>query len=891
MRTKFNSRTNKIILTILLIAWVVTAFFLYRWENERRITDENTRYLLEVTEQTSDLINQSLKGTESMVKTVARMYGRTLKSEKVNVFDINSLVSVTMFDSYYFADADGILHGIGTEDVSVADRDYFQKGMQGQSGMEVLYESRATGTPVLNFYAPVYYQGKILGVLAAQYEEEYLQEMIEQKLFGETTKTMLLDENGKIIAHSADTTAQAGEDFFEQSEKNTKITDELLEEIKEQYGEKETISYTYYNNDGKTHACLIKLNDLGWYVFQTVPTAVTSNMEQNANSAGAVLVVAVLVGFGIYLVIILMMELQHRKELAEENKVLTTILSETKMYKEMSNLQGCGMLAFTYPGGELVFANDATREMLGWETKEDQEDFLNGKMRDISFTDKKVKEKLTHLDTVGESVAYEFYITHKDGKRIKIYGIKKLIHLEAVGDLMITSYMNVTESETLRLAAKKAEEASKAKTDFLSSMSHDIRTPMNAIIGMTKIAKNHMDDRRKLEDCLTQIENSGIRLHTLVNDILDLSAIENGKVIFHRQSVKLTDFVDSVVAQLQFLMKCKEIQFTCNVHDILHEYLHIDEVRAGQIYTNLLSNAVKYSNRGGEVLFEVWQEPLPEDSKESLTVQSSKASSEALTSLSAERPQEAARSSADASTASLANGQADLTYAPSNKIRLCAKIQDCGIGMSKKFMKTMFQSFTREVDTRVNRTEGSGLGLAIVKQLTELVGGEIDVQSEEGRGTTFLVKIDVEYALEAPKTECAPQDATLSAEQFAGIRILAAEDNDLNYRILEEFLTGYGMEVERAENGVESVDKFIHSDDYYYTMILMDIQMPIMNGYMATDLIRTSGHPKARTIPIIAMTADAFSSDVEKCLRSGMQAHVAKPIDVDLMLRTILKYR
>ncbi len=523
-------------------------------------------------------------------------------------------------------------------------------------------------------------------------------------------------------------------------------------------------------------------------------------------------------------------------------------------------------------------------------------------------------------------------------------------------------------NKKLRIAATEAESANKAKTDFLSTMSHDIRTPMNAIIGLTTIAQKNLGDPEATGESLRKIGLAGNHLLTLINDILDISKVESGKLNLSPVTFSIVETVENLVNLSQPMVKEKNIDFNFRVNRMEKEYLYADQLRLNQIYINILSNAVKYTEPGGSVSVDMKEEESPAD------------------------------------------GCVRLTY----------RVSDTGIGMTPEFMERMFQPFSRQTDSRVNSIQGTGLGLAITKRMVDLMGGTIECQSEPGKGTTFNVVIDIpvsdrqredmrldpidvlvvdddevllktaEDTLESmgAKVECAKSGAealgmisvrrgegrsfdviildwkmpdmngietvrrirseidenvpvllisaydTSEVEEEAkkagangfvskplfrstlydkisqllgkeiksaepeddysdldGVHVLVAEDNDINWEIINAMLGMFGVTAERAENGRVCVDKMKEAEEGRYTLIFMDVQMPEMNGLDATKEIRKLENPWAASIPIIAMTADAFSENVTECLNAGMNGHIAKPVDVKLVIKEIRKIK
>ena len=385
-------------------------------------------------------------------------------------------------------------------------------------------------------------------------------------------------------------------------------------------------------------------------------------------------------------------------------------------------------------------------------------------------------------------------------------------------------------------ALQTAENANKAKTDFLSNMSHDIRTPMNAIIGMTSLIRHDAGNKAKVIEYADKIDISSQHLLGIINDVLDMSKIEAGKTVFKYTDFSILDFISELNTIFHSQIDEKNQTLTIIKENIRHEWVNGDQVHLMQIFSNLVSNAVKYTQEGGKIQF------LVEECETKSSV-----------------------------------------YA---KYRFL--VSDNGMGMSADFKDTIFDAFTRAESSMTNKIQGTGLGMAITKNLVEAMGGTIDVESELGQGSCFEVLIDLRIAEDrfVSSAEQAEKDEP-AGNVLKGMRFLCAEDNELNAEILMELLKIEGAECTICENGKRVLEAFEQSAPGDYDMILMDVQMPVMNGYEATKAIRRSSHELAKTIPIIAMTANAFSEDIQHSLAAGMNAHVSKPIEMKVLEKTI----
>lgn len=391
------------------------------------------------------------------------------------------------------------------------------------------------------------------------------------------------------------------------------------------------------------------------------------------------------------------------------------------------------------------------------------------------------------------------------------------------------------KNKELEISMKAEQQANLAKRQFLFNMSHDIRTPMNAILGFTQLAEKHLDDTARTADYLGKINRSGANLLALINNVLEMSRIETGKQKVHEEICDVEELIESILVSFDADVQAKKLQFT-EKHEVIHKKLWLDATMIRQIVVNLLSNAVKYTPKGGKILYSIKE--LPSEREGYCYVQ-------------------------------------------------CI-VKDNGIGMSKEFLPHIFEQFEREQTTTAGKVEGSGLGMAIVKRMLDMLGAQIKVESELGKGTTITVLFEHRYVEnEAEGSEQKKQ--AYAADSFAGKRVLLAEDNNLNAEIAMAVLGEAGLLVERATNGEECVHLIEQHESGYYDVVLMDVQMPELNGYEATRLIRSLEDEGKRSILIIAMTANAFAEDKEKALEAGMDDFLPKPVNVQKMLALLAK--
>ncbi len=405
--------------------------------------------------------------------------------------------------------------------------------------------------------------------------------------------------------------------------------------------------------------------------------------------------------------------------------------------------------------------------------------------------------------------------------------------------MMRQSYESEQSMDDLLMLVREkrdeAKQATKSKSLFLSNMSHDMRTPMNAIMGFCRLALKHTEDEAMVKDYLEKIMSSGNHLLSLINDVLDMSKIEAGRMLLHEKEENIIAIVEEIKNLTAEEAQGRGIRMETKIINVMQADIYCDKLRLKQVLINLVSNALKFTPRGGQVKIIVQQMP---DAQEGF-------------------------------------------------VKYMLTVSDTGIGMSGEFLKQLFEPFTRENTNAVNGTQGTGLGMAIAKNIIDLMNGNIAVKSKRGEGTEFVIML--EFQAVHTKEESADAVETVDFSRFAGKHILLVEDNALNQEIAMEILKEVGFEVEPADNGKEAVEKYAASKDGFYDVILMDIMMPEMNGYEAAGAIRALESEREARVPIFALTANAFDEDVQHAHDAGMDGHLAKPIDVEQLFRTLHK--
>lgn len=684
------------VLTIATAVLAILSIVVFTLENRKNISNNNREYLLDNTSQMAVLMDDSLMHGLTNIQVLSSLAGELLTSPEIDVATLQRILDDSIFDFIEFTDQEGKNHNTTGGISEASDRRYYLDAMRGNSGVELIFNSRATKETLLAFYSPVCYRGEIIGSLLGAYKEtDQLNELLTMDVFGYRAEAYLCNEDGLIIAsnQNIDTTTKVS------------IKTVLGPRIS---ADASTVDFIYKNETtivplagNETGACIMGLENSDWYIVQIFPEQANRMMISNANRLG--------IALAVFLVVILVV-----------------------------------LLILTY------------------------------------------------------------------------------------------SILDRSRLETQK-ALVKAEAASRAKTDFLFSMSHDLRTPMNAIIGFLHLLNEQQEEPVRRREYIHKMEDSSELLLFIINNVLEMSQIEGGETVLEERAWSAAQMMDSVCSLFVSQMQAKNITFEKTL-EVQHPFVWCDMAKLQEVYLNILNNANKYTPAGGKVSMRLTE--LPSDQE---------------------------------------------GYA-----LFKTEIEDTGIGISKEFIPHLFEAFSREHDTTHSKIAGTGLGMTIAKRLTELMGGSIEVESEIGKGTKLTVIIPHRIASEADVRSAETSEAALV--NFAGKRILIAEDNDLNAEIAEELLTEMGFEVERARDGDICVSMMEQAAGGYYDLILMDIQMPAMNGYQAAEAIRKMDDPSKAGIPIVAMTANAFADDKKNAYAAGMNAHLAKPVDIQKMMETLSEF-
>lgn len=528
-------------------------------------------------------------------------------------------------------------------------------------------------------------------------------------------------------------------------------------------------------------------------------------------------------------------EKEAERRLAELNDSLRKEkLRQDIYYKELLDIENCGVLAYTMPGHKVIHMNAEALRMYGIESVEAAQRELGPLLRQVYYPDSDVLNQLKKLRNEDDMVDYECIIGEGKANECHALAKTKVVHIPTGERAVLTTFVDVSDMVMLKNALRRAEEGSRAKSSFLFAMSHDLRTPMNAIIGYAELMEAHWGEKEVTTNYLQKLKGASQFLLALIGNVLEIARIESGKETLNEAPWNLMMLEETLDILLDGEISRKQLTVNRNVN-IRHANVYCDALKIREIIMNLLSNAVKYTSEGGKIVLDIEEKPSARDGFMTLQI----------------------------------------------------RVSDNGIGISKEYVPYIFDAFTRERSSSESGIIGTGLGLHIVKSFVDLMNGDISVKSEPGKGTCFTVEISCRKIPEEElqqQMEEQPENVSL-----AGRRLLLAEDNGLNAEIAMTILQDADAEVELAADGKIAVDKLKDVPVGYYDAILMDIQMPNMNGYEATKAIRKLTDERAK-MPIIAMTANAFEEDRQAALAAGMDDYVAKPVEISELFRTIMKH-
>ena len=842
MRGKRNIGKRIIPATVLLIC-IIVSFAGYRDVNRNMTVSRNAKYVEDAATQTAKRIEDLLVSAENSISAIAHLYGQTMDPKQPDIETLQKLVDDTPFDYMGIVSPNGIYTDNRGKQTKVSDRYYFQDGMAGNSGMDIIFNGRIAHENLMIFYAPLWIDGEVAGVLTGRYGEKQMRQIIASTYFEEPAMTYLCLPDGTVFSSSGENEQQ--KNILSALRKSDSADQETLETLEDALANGHSKSLTYTSKQGSNAAYVTKLPGKDWMLLQVFPIKVTNAMLYDSNSIALYLELWLVLLFVIYILILLMKNRRQKAKLVMEKQEMQDIVNSTSQLFSRFVLVDLKNDTYEYLKSDIREREETDDVDSG---EEYQQKGIYSQLRNywdarVIQEDKHVRKQLT-ISSIQQNLTEDIpflqyeYRVQEDSIRWTQISVLCLKRENGVPVSVLMAVQDVTELKEAELknrlamedAYRAAKAANEAKTLFLSNMSHDMRTPMNAIIGFSTLLDRDASHPDKVREYNRKIAASGQHLLSLINNVLDMSKIESGQNSLNINEFALKELLEELNSLIQPLVREKQQSLDVKVCDVNTEYFLGDRLRLSQILLNLLSNAVKYTPDGGHIELTILG--LPE----------------------------------------VSSGYAHLRF----------QVKDTGIGMSPEFVKHIFDPFTRENNTTASGILGTGLGMTITRNLVDMMGGTISVESTPGEGSIFRVELELRYGTQQTETSL-PEETALSdsgINKLEGLRVLVAEDNDINAELLEELLSCEEVSCERTENGHEALERFRQMPPGYYDAVLLDIQMPVMNGYKAARAIRALERPDAKVIPSVAMTANAFAEDVQTSIEAGMNAHLSKPIDM-----------
>lgn len=954
-------------------------------ENYERVDVQTKKYIQELANKNAQILDENVKSNSKTISVISHFVGRVLDEKGGEIINCAGVYDRELSNIIYL-DINGCGKDSFEQIYNLKNDECFKRALKGETTRGISYLDEKDSEGQLCCYVPVYGREKLYGVIVWKFDTSFMAQYIDQKVLGENTEGLLCELDGKVIAQTSK--GDFGNERvtnilnFLGSKKN--VSHKQLEKMKKAFDKKENCAFEYkvdsINKTEKGYIVYMKESNL--MLVLVFPGKAVDKIVSDSNSSSFRLGIAVFGIFIIYVIAIFIYELSKRRRLKEDNDSFSKIIQavadafakvvivdlEENTYKYLSGVEKNNNIEETGDYDELISKVYKNTYLM---------DDVSKPMKEY-LSRKKLIEGLREVENVRFEYPQMNYSTNrkmwvnliaiclerKQGEPVKI--------IMATQDFTALKKEETKNREALRQAYEMAECANNAKSDFLSRMSHDIRTPMNAIVGMTMLANKSVDDAKKTKEYLYKIAKSSEYMLRLVNEVLDMGRIESGIIETKMTEFSISDMTKSIVSIFKHQMEEKKHTLTVNTHQVTDETVLGDEVHIRKVCISILENAIKYTPEGGNIEFSVVQ------------------------------------------------------CETNNEEMECYKfiVKDNGIGMSQEYLEDIFKPFERAEDSRVNKIQGIGLGMAISYNIVKMMGGKLTVESKEGVGSEFtmsimlkknrkkeveidnlyglsvlivdkeenekykkqlseigmkvstansldtaleminysrkkmeeffavfvvcdghpevcknnvkgimdtkttgtnlhiavigkdvakntvsLESIGVESILEIPvfksdlkqalkafdeiekeNMECEEMNNDTENISYSDRRILMVDDNELNREITDEILKAMGFKTEEAVDGVEAFEKVKNNEEGYYDLVLMDIQMPKMNGYEATMEIRKLEHGKKEKLPIVALSANAFLEDIKASKDSGMNDHMAKPLDVNILKKMLNKY-
>ena len=837
MRPTIKNRILAVLAALLLSVGIWTSFVVFTDFMEHTIYEESTAHLTEIYHQA----NQTLYNKVSLNWGVMRMWAPYLESAQSDA-DVCSFLAQAKgeyhFTDFFFVSRDGSYVALDGE------RGYLDLGRTLSQlilkQQPIVANSVVPDKPeIMVFAVPTEkgsYQGFAYEAIAVTYNNKDLVDSLKISAFEGHGSTFAVLPDGRVVLDSSSEDMRGVHNILAMLKNSAGFTAEQVDALQDSFAAGESGNLEFSINGVSYYMVYGSASFQNWTILGIAPkSVVNANMNRLQYTTMAVMSGTT----GMLAVAALLLVVQNnRQKLRKKDQQL---LAREELFSNLSRNVDDVFLMIDTETSKVEYVSPNVQRILGLSPEAVQEDLY------VLYPagDDSGASRLENLMQMEQGVQQEWereFVNQETGEPRYIHVTGFINDAQGAKKCIVDLSDRTGEHQTtlaVEAALEVAEKASKAKTDFLSNMSHDIRTPMNAIIGITTLMKNELHQPEKLAEHLGKLETSGRLLLGIINDILDMSRIESGKTTLNIEKTNLPQQVSQLDSIIRQQASQRRQTFTVENH-VQHENVLADPNRLNQVLMNILSNAVKYTPQGGHIRLDVEELSHTEH------------------------------------------------YA---KYRFV--VQDDGIGMSAVYQKTLFDPFTREEKSGTNRVQGTGLGMAITKSIVDLMGGTIHVESAPGKGSRFEVVLELPIDAEADKVQTASalpeEDEAVSP--LSGMSFLCAEDNAINAEILEMLLETKGASCTICSNGQEIVDAFASVKPGEYDMILMDVQMPVMDGLEATRRIRNGENPLGRIIPILAMTANAFLEDMQKSKEAGMDEHLSKPVDIAALEQTVKRFR
>ena len=824
---------------ILLLVFLAAGFsFRYISFMSQTIYQESTSHLEEVLYKSNSMLKEMVRRNLTYLHLCNGFLKNTSNEDEIQAY-IEEAQQAAGFVDFYFLSYDGnyttVTGGTGYLGLQT------NLDEKLSDGEDIVVNTALPGkAPMLAFICPETqgsYRGFAYDAVAITYYNDAVLRLLDSSAFQGNASNYVIYPDGRVVIDNSVNRKEIIYNFIAMLRDHSDLSEEQILALSDDFAQGRSGNLRVKLGDTSYYLVYEDTAVQNWTMVGLVPVSIV-NASLDKLWFHTVQIVAG-IAFGLAVLIILLILRRSHTTLRRKD---TEILYRDELFQKLSLNVDDVFLMLDAKTSKVDYVSPNVERLLGipWkEVRQDARALAALHPKDDPDRDKNFLEGLLS----GQQREWDFEFEHRETKE------RRWFHNIAMGSEVEgrTKYILVLSDRTadrqvnqaLSDAVAAAETANRAKSTFLSNMSHDIRTPMNAIIGITTLMKNELHQPEKLAEHLDKLENSGQLLLGIINDILDMSRIESGKTTLNVEKMNLPQQISQLDSIIRQQAGQRRQTFTVNTH-LQHENVLADPNRLNRVLMNILSNAVKYTPTGGHIRFEVDELPRNEH------------------------------------------------YA-----RYRFVVQDDGIGMSEAYQKTLFDPFTREERSGTNKVQGTGLGMAITKNIVDLMGGSINVESTTGKGTRFEVVLEFPVDAEAdtvPEAQVLPEEEE-ETSPLSGMKFLCAEDNAINAEILEMLLEANGASCTICSNGQEIVDAFASVKPGEYDMILMDVQMPVMDGLEATRRIRSGENPLGRIIPILAMTANAFLEDMQKSREAGMDEHLSKPVDIAALEQTVKRFR